>query len=73
MLGLSAFALVAALFTQSAFVGAVPTPEAEAAKLEARASNYWVANIQRQGKVAYGSSSFQVFRNVKDFGAKGYV
>ncbi|KFY22052.1 hypothetical protein V493_06885 [Pseudogymnoascus sp. VKM F-4281 (FW-2241)] len=36
-----------------------------------RANSYWQSDIKRQGKVAYGDSSFQIFRNVKDFGAKG--
>jgi glucan 1,3-beta-glucosidase len=35
------------------------------------AGSYWLASIQRQGTVAYGSPSFKIFRNVKDFGAKG--
>lgn len=30
-----------------------------------------MASIQRQGTVAFGSSGYQIFRNVKDFGAKG--
>ena len=35
-------------------------------------SSYWLANIQRQGTVPFGnSSSYTIFRNVKDFGAKG--
>ncbi len=35
-------------------------------------TDYWVGSIQRQGKVAFGSdASYSVFRNVKDFGAKG--
>ncbi|KKA16281.1 Glucan 1,3-beta-glucosidase [Rasamsonia emersonii CBS 393.64] len=35
-------------------------------------SGYWVANIKRQGTVAFGNSTdYQIFRNVKDFGAKG--
>ena len=34
-------------------------------------SSYWLANIQRQGTVAFGDSSFKVFRNVKDYGATG--
>ena len=37
----------------------------------AASSNYWVANIQRQGAVAFGDSGFQIYRNVMDFGAKG--
>ncbi len=36
------------------------------------ASSYWVGDIERQGTVPFGSTSdYQVFRNVKDFGAKG--
>ena len=34
-------------------------------------SSYWLANIQRQGTVAFGDSSFKVFRNIKDYGATG--
>ncbi|KAL1962380.1 hypothetical protein VTN77DRAFT_9719 [Rasamsonia byssochlamydoides] len=38
----------------------------------ASSSSYWVANIKRQGTVAFSNSSdYQIFRNVKDFGAKG--
>ena len=35
-------------------------------------SSYWLAKIQRQGTVPFGnSSSYTIFRNVMDFGAKG--
>lgn len=36
---------------------------------------FWMQNIQHQGLAAYNSNpgSYQVFRNVKDFGAKGDV
>jgi glucan 1,3-beta-glucosidase len=37
----------------------------------ASASSYWLSSIARQGTVAYGSAGFQIFRNVKDFGARG--
>ncbi|KAL8716668.1 MAG: hypothetical protein Q9225_006023 [Loekoesia sp. 1 TL-2023] len=47
-------------------VGAVPVDQAVSA-----ASSYWVSDIQRQGTVAFGDAAFQIFRNVKDFGAKG--
>lgn len=40
-------------------------------QLEKRSSSYWVANIQRQGTVAFGDSSYTVYRNVMDYGAKG--
>lgn len=35
--------------------------------------SYWLESISHQGKAAFNSNpnSYQVFRNVKDFGAKG--
>jgi glucan 1,3-beta-glucosidase len=35
------------------------------------AASYWLENITHQGISAFGPSGYQVFRNVKDFGAKG--
>lgn len=36
------------------------------------ASTWWLSTIKRQGTVAFGSqTSYKVFRNVKDYGAKG--
>jgi glucan 1,3-beta-glucosidase len=35
------------------------------------APSYWYENIAHQGISAFGPSGYQVFRNVKDFGAKG--
>ncbi|KAH6976590.1 family 55 glycoside hydrolase [Ilyonectria destructans] len=35
-------------------------------------NSWWLATIERQGKVAYGGSTdYKVFRNVKNYGAKG--
>lgn len=35
-------------------------------------SEYWVSGVKHQGLVAFGNSTdYQVFRNVKQFGAKG--
>jgi len=36
-------------------------------------SSYWLANIKRQGNVAFGDPNYPVYRNVQDpmFGAKG--
>jgi len=48
--------------------GALPTPQAAPA---GAATTYWLADIQRQGSVAFGDANFKIFRNVKDFGAKG--
>ncbi|KUJ21098.1 1,3-beta glucanase [Mollisia scopiformis] len=53
-----------------ALVTGVPTP-APSTAATASTSSYWVANIARQGTVAYGTAGYQVFRNVMDFGAKG--
>ena len=32
---------------------------------------YWMSQIKRQGRVPYGNSSFVIWRNVMDYGAKG--
>jgi hypothetical protein len=34
-------------------------------------SQYWLGNITHQGVAPLASPGYQVFRNVKDFGAKG--
>lgn len=48
----------------------VPAP-APQTSVAVDAGGYWLGSIQRQGTVAFGASGFQIFRNVKDFGAKG--
>lgn len=62
----------------ASLVGAVPvSPHVHHHKVLVAArpsdsSNYWVANVKRQGVVPFGSNAnYQVFRNVKDFGATG--
>lgn len=36
------------------------------------ASSYWVADVERQGVVPFAKSTdYKIFRNVKDYGAKG--
>jgi glucan 1,3-beta-glucosidase len=52
-------------------VSAVPAPIAQATNGVQYGGGYWLASIQRQGTVAFGSPGYQVFRNVKDFGAVG--
>jgi glucan 1,3-beta-glucosidase len=32
---------------------------------------YWLADIKHQGLAPFAAQDYQVFRNVKDFGAKG--
>ena len=51
-------------------ISAAPTPAPQTDAAPA-ASSYWLSSIKRQGTVAYGDSAHQVFRSVKDFGAKG--
>ncbi|KAI1433392.1 glycoside hydrolase family 55 protein [Xylaria sp. CBS 124048] len=34
-------------------------------------SQYWVSTIERQGVAAFAEPDYKVFRNVKDYGAKG--
>ncbi|OBT63534.1 hypothetical protein VE03_07016 [Pseudogymnoascus sp. 23342-1-I1] len=60
--------LLAVLSLLLLMVTAAPTTSVAPSK---RATSYWQSDIKRQGTVAYGDSSFQIFRNVKDFGAKG--
>lgn len=76
MVAISSIAVVAALrfvlllIAPTSPVGAVPLEHGQT-QLLAAPSSYWLSDIKRQGTVAFGDSNFQVFRNVKDFGAKG--
>ncbi|OJZ89792.1 glycoside hydrolase family 55 protein [Aspergillus luchuensis CBS 106.47] len=58
-----------------ALVNAVPTAGSVdvTSHLAVRASDYWVGTIKRQGTVPFGNttSSYAIYRNVKDYGAKG--
>ena len=42
-----------------------------ASKAAAASSSWWMANVQRQGAPAFGTSGYKVYRNVMDYGAKG--
>jgi hypothetical protein len=58
----------------TSLVGAVPmTPNTNMLAISERSSSsYWVGDIERQGTAPFGpSSDYKVYRNVKDFGAKG--
>ncbi|KOS18472.1 Glucan 1 [Escovopsis weberi] len=64
------------LFSQE--VAAVPAAEialdveAGVSAHAAAASNWWLPNVPHNGTVAYGGNrNYQIYRNVKDFGAKG--
>ena len=39
--------------------------------LPRQATSYWYENIDHQGISAFGPSGYQVYRNVKDYGATG--
>ncbi len=36
-----------------------------------QSTSYWYENIAHQGISAFGPGGYQVYRNVKDYGAKG--
>jgi glucan 1,3-beta-glucosidase len=62
----------------ASLVAAVPvavpvSPANVLATTEKRApSSYWVANIKRQGVIPFAKTpDYKIFRNVKDYGAKG--
>ena len=50
----------------------IPELATTADNVEKRASNYWYENIAHQGVAPFAPSGYKVYRNVKDFGAKGY-
>lgn len=51
---------------------AVPSPGVQnGASSTSYNSNWWMASIKRQGVAAYGAPGYKVYRNVKDYGAKG--
>lgn len=43
------------------------------ANIAERASSYWYENIAHQGVAPFAPSGYTVYRNVKDFGAKGIL
>ena len=57
------------LLLLAGMVGAAPTPQSPPP--DDGVSSFWFGSIERQGKPAFGEADHQVFRNVKDFGAKG--
>lgn len=80
MVSSSAIALFAALRFFLLLIGPisqaggipVTSPQGTASpSTAATSSSYWLANIKRQGIVAFGDSSFKIYRNVQDYGAKG--
>lgn len=71
LLGLPA-ALVAAAPLSPASPLTPVTHELVGSSSNSADSDFWVAKIKRQGTVPFGGSKdYKVFRNVRDFGAKG--
>jgi glucan 1,3-beta-glucosidase len=66
-------AIAALLAALGAHIVAAQTCSGSASSGTAAASSpFWMQNIGHQGKAPYNSdSNYKVFRNVKDFGAKG--
>jgi glucan 1,3-beta-glucosidase len=50
---------------------AVPAPAPAPEVGAAAAGSWWFADIERKGSPAFGDANHKVFRNVKDYGAKG--
>ncbi|KAF1959823.1 pectin lyase-like protein [Byssothecium circinans] len=76
--------LVSCLLAVGAQAAVLPSPlEHDAAtsapralqdsKLDARATTYWYESIQKQGRAAFNAnpSGYKIYRNVKDYGARG--
>ncbi|KAI1975883.1 hypothetical protein LOZ53_001754 [Ophidiomyces ophidiicola] len=62
--------LLMLLLQTTPFANAIPMPQDQAPGLTT--PPYWLGSIKRQGAAAFNpNSAYQVFRNVKDFGAKG--
>ncbi|KAI1393821.1 glucan 1,3-beta-glucosidase GLUC78 precursor [Hypoxylon trugodes] len=76
-MGLSKF-LTASILALRLFSGLAEAAQSPGVQLDVHldaqqdaGSNYWVSNIKRQGVAAFGDSNLKIFRNVKDYGAKG--
>ncbi|EQK99606.1 glucan 1,3-beta-glucosidase GLUC78 precursor [Ophiocordyceps sinensis CO18] len=48
-----------------------PAPTNPYDPIGASASGWWMSSIKRQGKPAFNQADYKVFRNVKDYGARG--
>lgn len=72
-----AFSAGALLLALRVLITAAPSTAAPVAAPQAPApaagSGYWLADIKRQGVAPYNpqKDSYKIFRNVKDYGAKG--
>ncbi|CAK7264634.1 hypothetical protein SEPCBS57363_001176 [Sporothrix epigloea] len=71
----AALALVTSLyspvFAAPASKCSPPKPDVSVIPAASNSPSYWVASIARNGAPAFGTSGYQIYRNVMDFGAKG--
>jgi hypothetical protein len=65
--------LLAATPSAAVPVSQAPAPPTAPTTPQTGASSYWFANIKRQGQAPFNANkdAYKVFRNVKDYGAKG--
>ena len=67
-----ALRLLALTVAPTSLVEAIPV-DSSTTTGQHNSSSYWLSSIQRQGTVPFGKSGFKVFRNIKDYGAKGKI
>ncbi|OAA50318.1 glucan 1,3-beta-glucosidase GLUC78 precursor [Metarhizium rileyi] len=67
----SASLLALHLFSLPSFAVPSPNPNVQTEASTVAANTWWMADIKRQGKGAFSAADYKVFRNVKDYGAKG--
>jgi len=65
---LPVLAAVASLLSSS-LAKPVANAKISSSKKDATSSSYWVPNVAHKGSVAFGSSSYTIYRNVLDYGA----
>ncbi|KAK5636635.1 hypothetical protein RRF57_012347 [Xylaria bambusicola] len=71
-MGLFKILAISAAVLQLATQGAATIPGTALEQRADTTSQYWVSSIKRQGVAAFASeANYKVFRNVKDYGAKG--
>jgi len=68
---LSLSALFGALQLFSNVVQSAPIASTNNTQSVVAATTFWLPQIQKQGVAAFGKPGYVVYRNVKDYGAKG--
>ncbi len=68
---MASFSIITLILALRFFFAVSGTPVPATTSTTTSSSSYWLGSITRQGTVAFGDSSYSVFRNVKTFGAVG--